>query len=66
VSLPGFSLGHHLGHQIPAQPHLPRLPPTAARATLRSARRLIHKPPAHPLPDPQPLVGGGDRSPSLR
>jgi hypothetical protein len=58
VSLPGLGLGHHLGDQIPAQPHLPRLPPSAARATLAGAGGLVDKGSAHPLiGGPQPLFG---------
>jgi hypothetical protein len=34
VLLPLLRLGHHLGDQIAAEPHLPRLPPTAAGAIL--------------------------------
>ena len=34
VALPSLGLGHHLGNQIPTQPHLPRLAPTAASTTL--------------------------------
>ena len=34
VALPSVGLGHHLGDQIPAQPHLPRLTPTGAGATV--------------------------------
>jgi len=34
VALPSLRLGHHLGDQIPTQPHLPKLPPTGSSATL--------------------------------
>jgi len=34
VTLPSLGLGHHLGDQIPTQPHLARLAPTGASATL--------------------------------
>jgi hypothetical protein len=34
VPLPSLGLGHHLGDQIPTQPHLPRLAPTATSTTL--------------------------------
>jgi hypothetical protein len=34
VPLPSLRLGHHLGDQIPTQPHLPRLAPTGTSTTL--------------------------------
>jgi hypothetical protein len=34
VTLPSLGLGHHLGDQIPTQPHLPRLATTGSSATL--------------------------------
>jgi hypothetical protein len=34
VTLPSLGLGHHLGDQIPTQPHLPRLSTTGSSATL--------------------------------
>src|SRR5215211_3642600 len=59
MPLPCLGLGHHLGDQVPAQPHLPRLPATAgARATIRWTRRLIHQRPAHPLAHSDAILGG--------
>src|SRR5512133_2459603 len=49
VALPSLRLGHHLGDQIPTQPHLTRLTPTTASATLWPSWRLIHERLAHPL-----------------
>jgi hypothetical protein len=34
VALSSLGLGHHLGDQMPTQPHLPRLAPTGTSATL--------------------------------
>ena len=34
VALPSLGLGHHLGDQIPTQPHLPRLAPAGTSTTL--------------------------------
>src|SRR5919112_5543285 len=48
VALPSLGLGHHLGDQIPTQPHLPTLTPTRASATRWPAWRLVHERPAHP------------------
>src|SRR4029453_17336189 len=53
VALPSLGLGHHLGDQIPTQPHLARLAPTGASATLWPSRRLVHKRPAPPPPHPE-------------
>ena len=49
VTLPGLGLGHHLGDQIPSQPHLARLASTGASATVRPGWRLVHERPADPL-----------------
>jgi hypothetical protein len=46
AGLAGLGLGHHLGDQVPAQPHLPGLPLPAARATVGWAGGLVHKGPA--------------------
>ena len=35
VSMPSLGLGHHLGDEVAAQPHLPRVTPAAAGAILR-------------------------------
>ena len=59
VPLPSLGLGHHLGDQIPTQPHLARLTPTGASATLWPSRRLVHERPAHPLAHREPVVPGG-------
>src|SRR5215218_4028418 len=59
VALPGLRLGHHLGDQVPAQPHLTRLAPTGASATRWPSWRLVHERPAHPLADGEPVLPGG-------
>src|SRR5829696_9783380 len=59
VALPSLGLGHHLGDQIPTQPHLTRLAPTEASTTLWPSRRLVHERPAHPLTHREPIVPGG-------
>jgi hypothetical protein len=59
VPLPSPGLGHHLGDQIPTQPHLTRLALTSASTTLWPAWRLVHERPAHPLAHGQPVVPGG-------
>jgi hypothetical protein len=59
VALPSLRLGHHLGDQIPTQPHLPKLPPTGSSATLWPSWRLVHERPAHPLAHRQPVLPGG-------
>src|SRR5918992_6339825 len=59
VALPSLRLGHHLGDQIPTQPHLSRLAPTGASATRWLAWRLIHERPAHPLAHREPVLPGG-------
>src|SRR5215211_3762236 len=59
VPLPSLGLGHHLGDQIPTQPHLARLAPTGASATLWPSWRLVHERLAHPLTHREPIVPGG-------
>src|SRR5215218_1765339 len=59
VALPSLGLGHHLGDQIPTQPHLARLAPTGASTTLWPSWRLAHERPAHPLAHRQPVLAGG-------
>src|SRR4029453_8987315 len=58
VALPSLRLGHHLGDQIPTQPHLTRQAPTGASATLWPWR-LVHERLAHPLAHWQPVLPGG-------
>src|SRR5215217_4366582 len=58
VALPSLGLGHHLGDQIPTQPHLARLAPTGASTTLWPSWRLVHERPAHPLTHRQPVLSG--------
>src|SRR5215207_1358106 len=57
MPLPALGLGHHLGHQVAAQPHLPRLSPTGPRATLRGTRCLVHKRLAHALASRKRVLG---------
>ena len=52
MALPSLGIGHHLGDQIPTQPHLTRLTPTGASATLWPSWRLVHERPAPPLAPP--------------
>src|SRR5215216_4756183 len=59
VALPSLRLGHHLGDQIPTQPHLTRLAPTGASATLWPSWRLVYEWPAHPLAHRRPVLPGG-------
>src|SRR5512132_407035 len=59
VALPSLRLGHHLGDQIPTQPHLTRLTPTGASATLWPSWRLVHERPAPPLTHGAPVLPGG-------
>src|SRR5215211_8172007 len=59
MALPSLRLGHHLGDQIPTQPHLPRLAPTGTSTTLWPSWRLVHERPAHPLTHREPIVPGG-------
>src|SRR4029453_17255895 len=59
VALPSLGIGHHLGDQIPTQPHLPRLAPTGASTTLWPARRLVHERLAPPLARWQPVLPDG-------
>ena len=54
MTLPSLSISHHLGDQIPSQPHLSRLAPTGA-----SAWRLVHERPAHPLAHGQTVLPDG-------
>ena len=58
VTLPSPGLGHHLGDQIPTQPHLARLAPTGASAILWPSRRLVHERPARPLAHREQVVPG--------
>ena len=59
MALPSLRVGHHLGDQIPTQPHLTRLASTGASATLWPSWRLVHERPAHPLAHRQPVLPGG-------
>src|SRR5512132_3192385 len=59
MALPSLRLGHHLGDQIPTQPHLPRLAPTGASAPLWPSWRLVHERPAPPLAHREPVLPGG-------
>src|SRR5215208_6327768 len=59
VPLASLGIGHHLGDQIPTQPHLPRLAPTGTSTTLWPSWRLVHERPAHPLAHRQPVLPGG-------
>src|SRR5215203_3105133 len=59
MALPSFRLGHHLGDQIPTQPHLPRLAPTGTSTTLCSPRGLVHERSAHPLAYGELVLPGG-------
>jgi hypothetical protein len=60
VALPSLGLGHHLGDQIPTQPHLPRLAPMGASATRWPSWRLVHERLAHPLAHRQPVLPRGN------
>src|SRR5215211_7834344 len=59
MALPGLSLGHHLGHQVPAQPHLPGLSPTGPCARPRRTRGLVHERCAHPLTNRTRILPSG-------
>src|SRR5512133_709794 len=59
MALPSLRLGHHLGDQVQTQPHLPRLAPTGASATLWPSWRLVHERPARPLAHREPVLPGG-------
>ena len=63
VALPCLGLGHHLSDQIPTQPHLTRLAPTAAGTTRWPAWRLVHERPADPARR-QPVLPGGFNRPA--
>src|SRR5215213_8847952 len=59
MALPSLRIGHHLGDQIPTQPHLARLASTGVSAALCSPRGLVHERSAHPLAHGELVLPGG-------